>query len=229
MGKRLKGIRLDSGDMAYLSKMARLMLDNAGLTDCKIIASNSLDEFTISSLLEQGAEIDVFGVGERLITSKSEPVFGGVYKLVAVSDDNNELQARIKISENVEKVTNPGSKTLWRLYDLDTNKAIADVLTLDDEVIDDSKPYTIFNPIHTWKRKEVTNFKAVKLLQPVIINGKVVYKQPSIKEMRDYCTEQKLTLWNEIKRLYKPQTYYVDLSQKLWDLKTKMLNENSNF
>lgn len=225
MGKRLKGIRLDSGDMAYLSKMARLMLDQAGLTDCKIIASNSLDEYTITSLLDQGAKIDIFGVGERLITSKSEPVFGGVYKLVAVSDDEGKLEPRIKISENVEKVTNPGDKSVWRLIDKKTSKAIADVLTVNGEIIDDSKPYTIFDPVYTWKKQELTDFIAVELLIPVIKNGDVVYQQPSIEGIRAYCESQKQLLWDETTRLQSPHGYYVDLSKKLWDLKNEMLNK----
>lgn len=226
MGKTLKGIRLDSGDMAYLSKVARLMLDNAGLKDCKIIASNSLDEFTISALLNQGAEIDTFGVGERLITSKSEPVFGGVYKLVAV-EENGVFEPRIKISENVEKVTNPGHKSVWRLYDNETGKAIADVLTLANEVIDDTKPYVIFDPIHTWKKKTLTNFTARKLQIPVILNGEIVYKKPSIDEIRDYCKKEQESLWEEVTRLINPHTYYVDLSKELWDLKHKMLQEKN--
>ena len=229
MGKRLKGIRLDSGDMAYLSKMARLMLDQAGLTDCKIIASNSLDEYTITSLLDQGAKIDVFGVGERLITSKSEPVFGGVYKLVAVSDDEGNLEPRIKISENVEKVTNPGDKSVWRLIDKKTKKAIADVLTVNGEKIDDSKPYTIFDPVYTWKKQELTDFIAVELLIPVIKNGEVVYQQPSIEGIRAYCESQKQLLWAETTRLQSPHRYYVDLSKNLWDLKNKMLNDKGSF
>ena len=227
MGKRLKGIRLDSGDMAYLSKKCRKMLDNAGLTDCKIVVSNSLDEHTISSLLEQGACIDVFGVGERMITAKSNPVFGGVYKLASVNvGDGKGYVPRIKISENSEKITNPGFKSIWRLFDKETGKAIADVITLKDEVIDESKPYVLFDPIYTYKRKTVTNFKAVQLQIPVILNGKVVYESPTITEIQDYCKEQVDTLWDEVKRLINPHTYYVDLSQDLWDLKQSLLMNN---
>ena len=227
MGKRLKGIRLDSGDMAYLSKIARLMLDQEGLTDCKIVASNSLDEFTITSLLQQGAKIDTFGVGERLITSKSEPVFGGVYKLVAV-EENGIFEPRIKISENVEKVTNPGHKSVWRLYDNETGKAIADVLTLADEVIDDTKPYTIFDPVYTWKKKTLTNFTARKLQVPIIQGGNVIYNSPTIDEIKEYCKKEQETLWEEVTRITNPHAYYVDLSQPLWDLKHSMLEAKNN-
>lgn len=225
MGKRLQGVRLDSGDMAYLSKKTRKLLDEAGLNDCKIIASNSLDEYTITSLLNQGANIDTFGVGERLVTSKSEPVFGGVYKLVAVTDSNGKISPRIKLSENVEKVTNPGYKKVYRLFDNDSNMAIADVITMADEIIDNSKPYTIFDPVDTWKSKELTNFKVVELQVPIYINGKLVYKSPSLKEIRKYCKEQLDTLWDEIKRFENPHKYYVDLSQNLWFLKDQMIKK----
>ena len=222
MGKRLKGIRLDSGDMAYLSKKCRKMLDEANMQDCKIIASNSLDEYTITSLLQQGAKIDIFGVGERLITSKAESVFGGVYKIGAVKE-KGEFVPRIKLSENVEKVTNPGYKTVWRLFDNETGKAIADVITLADEVIDDTKPYTIFDPVHTWKKKEITNFTAKKLQVPVILKGEVVYNNPKIEDIKKYCEDQINTLWDEVKRLENPHAYYVDLSKNLWDLKNKLI------
>lgn len=222
MGKSIKGIRLDSGDLAYLSRKARNMLDKAGLTDCKIVASNSLDEYTIETLLNQGAEIDIFGVGERLVTAKSEPVFGGVYKLVAV-EENGEMIPKIKVSENIEKITNPGCKEVFRLYDKDTNKAIADVITLNDEIINDNEPYTIFDQVHIWKRKEIKNFYAKRLQVPVYVNGKLVYKSPSLDEIRVYCEEQVNTMWEEVRRFANPHKYYVDLSENLWTLKKTML------
>lgn len=226
MGKRLKGIRLDSGDMSYLSKKCRQMLDSAGLNDCKITVSNSLDEYIITDLLNQGAEIDSFGVGERLVTAKSEPVFGGVYKLVAI-EENGNVVPRIKISENPEKVTNPGFKQVWRLYDKSTNVAIADVITLYDEEIDDTKPYTIFDPVHTWKKKKVTDFVAKKLQVPVFIDGECVYELPKLDDIRDYCSQQLDTLWNEIKRFSFPHQYYVDLSKNLWDCKNELIEKYS--
>lgn len=224
MGKKLKGIRLDSGDLAYLSIKARKMLDESGLESCQIVASNSLDEFTIESLLNQGAKIDIFGVGERLITAKSEPVFGGVYKLVAVEEEG-EMVPRIKVSENIEKITNPGSKETWRLYDRDTNMAIADVIALDNEIIDDTKPYKIFDQVHIWKTKTVENFHAKKLQVPVYIDGKLVYQSPTLKEIKEYSTNQLSTLWDEVKRFANPHKYYVDLSKDLWFLKTSMLEK----
>lgn len=224
MGKRLKGIRLDSGDMSYLSKKCRQILDLAGLDDCKITASNSLDEYIITDLLNQGAEIDSFGVGERLVTAKSEPVFGGVYKLVAV-DEGGIPVPRIKISENPEKVTNPCFKQVWRLYDKSNKMAIADVITLHDEEIDDTKPYTIFDPVHTWKKKRVTDFIARKLQVPVFIDGKCVYELPSLEDIRKYCAEQLATLWNEVKRFSYPHQYYVDLSKALWDCKNELIEK----
>ena len=226
MGKRLKGIRLDSGDLSYLSKKARKMLDENGLNDCKIIASNSLDEFIIRDLVYQNAEIDIYGVGERLITAKSEPVFGGVYKLMAV-EENGKIVPRIKLSENVEKVTNPGYKQVWRLFDRETNKAIADVISLADEVIDDSKEYEIFNPVHTWKKKLVSNFYAKKIQQPIFLNGKCVYESPTVLEIKDYCKQSVDSFWDEIKRFNNPQEYYVDLSPELWHLKNEMINRYS--
>lgn len=226
-GYRPQGIRIDSGDIAYLSKKARQMLDEAGFKDCKIIASSSLDEYIIRDLLQQGAAVDAFGVGERLITSSSEPVFGGVYKLVAVQQ-NGKIIPKIKISENVEKITNPGFKQVYRLYDRETGKAIADVITLHDEVIDDSKPYEIFDPIHTWKRKTVTNFIARKLLVKIFDKGRCVYESPDIHSIRRYCQEQVNTLWPEVLRFENPHNYYVDLSKPLWDLKQELLNKYGN-
>ena len=217
-------IRLDSGDISYLSKKARQMLDEAGLTDCKIVASNSLDEYLIRDLMMQGAEIDTFGVGERLITSKSAPVFGGVYKLVAV-EQNGEIIPRIKVSENTAKITNPHFKRLFRLYDKETGKAIADELLLWDEAIDQSEPHTIFDPNATWKKKTLENFVAKELQVPVFIAGQCVYESPSIHEIRAYCQEQLDTLWDEVKRFENPHSYYVDLSQKLWDVKRDLLDK----
>ncbi|WBW50279.1 nicotinate phosphoribosyltransferase [Peptoniphilus equinus] len=220
-GYRPKGIRIDSGDMAYLSKMARYMLDEAGFTDCTIMASNSLDEYTIDNLKLQKAAIDSYGVGERLITSKSAPVFGGVYKLTSVFDGEKEIP-KIKISENVAKITNPGFKKLYRFYDKATGKALADVVTLAHETID-TDTYEIFHPIHIWKRKVLKNFEAVALLEPVYEQGQLVYDMPSLDAIRDRARDQVERLWDEVKRLESPQEYIVDLSQALWDLKDQLL------
>lgn len=228
LGKRPKGIRLDSGDISYQSKKARKMLDEAGYQDCKIIASNSLDEYIIRDLIIQGARIDAFGVGERLITSKSTPVFGGVYKLAAVEDKEGNIIPKIKISENVEKITNPHFKKVYRLYDKDNHKAIADLICVHDEVIDESQPLEIFDPNATWKRKVIENFEAVELLNKIFENGKQVYQTPDIKNIRRYCSEQLDTLWEEVKRFEFPHTYYVDLSQKLWDIKQELLSKNKH-
>ena len=221
-------IRLDSGDIAYLSRKARKMLDDAGYGHCKIVASNSLDEYIIKDLIRQGAKIDSFGVGERLITSKSEPVFGGVYKLVAIEDECGTIIPKIKISENPEKITNPHFKTLYRLYDRETGKAEADLLCVYDEEIDDSKPIEIFDPHYTWKRKTITNFRAVKLQKHIFKNGELVYDLPGIEEIRKNCLDGVDTLWDEVKRFENPHTYYVDLSQKLWDIKHNLLAEKEN-
>ncbi len=223
LGARPKGIRLDSGDIAYLSIEARKMLDEAGYPDCKIVASNSLDEYIITDLLRQGAKIDIFGVGERLITARSEPVFGGVYKLVATEEDGKVIP-KIKISENVEKITNPHFKKLYRLYDNKTGKAIADQICVYDETIDDTQPLTIFHPEHTWKKKTVTDFTAKELQVPVFVGGKQVYELPHISDIRSYCKSQIDTLWDEMKRFENPHKYYVDLSQKLWDIKHGLLD-----
>lgn len=219
-------IRIDSGDAAYLSKKARKLLDEAGLHEAKIVISNSLDEYIIKDLLIQNAPIDSFGVGERLITSKTEPVFGGVYKIVALEKDG-QMIPKIKISNNIEKITNPGSKQVYRLYDRDTNKAIADVITLSHETIDDTKPYTIFDPEHTWRRKEITNFIARPLLTPIFLNGELVYETPTLEEVVAYSKEQIDMLWEEVLRFEKPHTYYVDLSKELWSLKTDLLEKYS--
>ena len=220
------GIRLDSGDIAYLSKEARKMLDAAGWQSCTISASNALDESLIRDLLLQGAQVDCFGVGERLITARSEPVFGGVYKLVAVEENDGTITPKIKISENVTKITTPHYKKLYRFYGNDTGKAIADYLTIHDEVVDDSKPLVIFDPDATWKKKEVYNFTAKELQVPVFLRGELVYQQPSLEEIRAYCAQQLDTLWDEVKRFDNPHNYYVDLSQKLWDVKYTLLEEN---
>ena len=221
------GIRLDSGDIAYLSREARKMLDDAGWTECKISASNSLDEYLIRDLFRQDAKIDAFGVGERLITSKSEPVFGGVYKLVAVEDEEGAIIPKIKISENVAKITVPHFKKLYRFYGNDTGKAIADYMTLHDEKVDDSGNLTIFDPFATWKKKTVYNFTAKPLLVPVFLNGKKVYESPSLQEIREYCAQQVETLWDEVKRFDNPHEYYVDLSEKLWTIQQELLQKNS--
>jgi nicotinate phosphoribosyltransferase len=223
-GYRPKGIRIDSGDITYLSKEARRMLDEAGFQDCRIVASNSLDEFIIRDILVQGAQVNLFGVGERLITSKSEPVFGGVYKLVAV-EENGKINPKIKLSENVGKITNPGFKQVWRLFDKSTGKAIADVLTTNDEIIDENKPYELFDPEYTWKRKLVNNFYAKKLLAKVFDKGTCVYKSMTLKDIKSYCKEQVDTLWDEVKRFENPHKYYVDLSKDLWEMKERLLHE----
>lgn len=218
------GIRIDSGDITYLSKKAREMLDEAGLQDCRIVASNSLDEYLIRDLIVQGACVDVFGVGERLITSRSEPVFGGVYKLAAV-EENGEIISKIKISDNIEKITNPGFKKLFRLFDKDSGKAIADVITLADEEIPEDRDYELFDPGFVWKRKMATNFIARKLQERIFKRGKCVYKSPSIEEIRHRCIEEVSTLWDEMLRFENPHEYYVDLSRNLWELKDRLIKE----
>lgn len=223
-GFRPKGIRIDSGDMAYLSKEARKMLDEAGFEDCTIMASSGLDEYIIRDLINQGAKIDTFGVGERLITARSEPIFGGVYKLTAVEDDG-KIVPKIKISENVGKITTPAFKQVYRLFDRSTNKAIADVITVHEEEIDDTEPYEIFHPLFTWKRKTVTNFYAQQLLVKIFDKGEQVYESPDIHSIREYAAKSIKNLWQEVKRFEKPHEYAVDLSHKLWDIKDKLLKE----
>ncbi|HYE68902.1 MAG TPA: nicotinate phosphoribosyltransferase [Anaerovoracaceae bacterium] len=218
------GIRIDSGDVTYLTKKARTMLDKAGLKECTIVVSNSLDEYIIRDVIGQGARIDTFGVGERLITSKSEPVFGGVYKLAAL-EQNGVLIPKMKISENIEKITNPGFKTVYRLFDKDTDKAIADVITLDHEKIPEGSDYEIFDPQITWKRKKISNFYAKNLRVQIFNKGVCVYKSPDIDEIRDYCKAQIDTLWEEILRFENPHEFYVDLSKDLWELKAKLIQE----
>ena len=216
------GIRLDSGDITYLSKKARKMLDEAGYTECKIVVSNSLDETIIRDLILQGARIDTFGVGERLITAKSNPVFGGVYKLVAVEKDGTVIP-KIKISENPEKITNPHFKKVYRIFDNETGTAIADQLCVYDETIDESQPLELFDPVQVWKTKTVTNYTAKELLVPIFKDGVCVYESPSIAEIQKYCKAQIMTLWDEVKRFENPHKYYVDLSRKLWDIKQGLL------
>lgn len=225
MGITKCGIRLDSGDMAYLSRKARKMLDDAGWTECKISVSNSLDEYIIEDLLHQGAQIDMFGVGERLITAKSEPVFGGVYKLTAVEENDGTITPKIKISENTGKITNPHYKKLYRFYGNDTGKAIADYLCVYDETVDDSHDMEIFDPDATWKTKTVYDFTAKELMVPIFKDGKLIYDRPNIDQIRNYCLEQVDTLWDEVKRFDNPHAYYVDLSQKLWDIKYNLLKQ----
>ena len=226
MGITKCGIRLDSGDITYLSKEARKMLDAAGWTECTITVSNSLDEYLIRDLLLQGAKIDAFGVGERLITARSEPVFGGVYKLVAVEDGHGQIIPKIKISENVSKITTPHFKKFYRFFGRDTGKAIADYLCVHDEVVDDSGAMTIFDPEATWKKKKIYNFTAKEMQVPVFLQGELVYQLPTLEEIRAYCAEQVDTLWDEVKRFDNPHNFYVDLSRKLWDIKYSLL-ENS--
>lgn len=226
MGYRLRGVRIDSGDITYLTKKMRKALNEAGLEDCKIVVSNSLDEYIIKETLSQGAQIDSFGVGERLITSRSEPVFGGVYKLAAIWEDG-EMIPKIKISENVEKITIPAFKQVYRLYERDTDKAIADVITLNDEVIDDTKPYEIFDPDHTWKRRLLTDFTAEKLMVKIFDRGRLIYKVPKLKEIQKYCAHEIDRLWDEVKRFENPHKYYVDMSKPLWDIKNELLNKYS--
>ncbi len=218
------GIRLDSGDISYLSKLARKMLDDAGLEGCKIYASNSLDEYAIQVLVSEGAKLDVFGVGERMITSSSNPVFGCVYKLAAV-EENGQLVPKIKISEDAAKVTNPHFKKVYRLIDNASGKAVADLLCVYDEVIDESRPLTIFDPVSTWKTNTLKNFTARELLVPIFKNGKLVYQVPTISEVKAYCAKELDTLWDEVKRFEFPHRYYVDLSEKLWNIKKDLVHQ----
>lgn len=221
-GYKLAGIRLDSGDLAYLSKRARAQLNEAGLYDTKIVVSNSLDEHTITDLLNQGAPIDVFGVGERLITSRSHPVMGGVYKIVASMNDENEVIPTIKLSDTIEKVTNPGFKRIYRFFDKNTNKAMADLIALHNETISEDE-YEIFSPTEPWKRKLLTNYYVKELQEPIFTNGNLVYDVPTLEEVRIYHQEQMETLWPEVKRLNQAHKYYVDLSQDLYDLKNSLV------
>ena len=217
------GVRIDSGDIAYLTKKCRKILDENGLEECSIVISNSLDEYLIRDVIMEGAQIDSFGVGERLITSKSEPVFGGVYKLAAVERDG-EMVPKMKISENVEKITNPGFKHVYRLYEKESNKAIADVITMEGETIPEQDGYEIFDPNAIWKKKTLKNFYVRSLLVQLFDKGECVYESPSLDEIRQYCKDQIETLWEETLRFENPQTYYVDLSKKLWSIKQDILH-----
>lgn len=224
LGIKPKGIRIDSGDITYLTKKCRCLLDEAGYPEVKIIVSNSLDEHIITHVLSQGAKIDSFGVGERLITAKSEPVFGGVYKLVAI-ENKGEIIAKIKISENEEKITNPGFKKIYRLFDKTTDKAIADLICLNNETIDNSKPLEIFDPVFTWKKKRINNYYAKELMVKIFDKGLPCYKSPSVKDIQEYAKSETNRLWEEVLRFENPHNYYVDLSNKLWDLKHDLLNK----
>ena len=226
MGIRPKGVRIDSGDIAYLSKKVRKMLDEAGYPDCGICASNSLDEYIVRDLLVQGAKLDSFGIGENLITSKSSPVFGGDYKLAAVRSGEH-YEPKIKISETAEKITIPHLKNLYRIYDNETGKAMADLMTMYDEALDASKGLTLFDPVQTWKKRTFTGIHLKQLNVPIYVNGKRVYQTPPLEEIRRHCAEQVETLWDEVKRFENPHRYYVDLSQKLWDERQRLLNELS--
>ncbi|MBO5059639.1 MAG: nicotinate phosphoribosyltransferase [Clostridia bacterium] len=225
LGKRPKGVRIDSGDITYLSKKCRKILDDAGYPDCGICASNSLDEYIIRDTLRQGAEITSFGVGERLITSKAAPIFGGVYKLAAVEDSEGNVIPRIKVSENVAKITTPGFKQVYRLYSKESGAAIADVVTLFGEVIDNEKPYELFNPEHTWKKKTVTDYYVRPLLKQIFKGGECVYENPDIHVLREYCRLEVEKLWDEVKRFENPHEYYVDLSRSLWQMKYELLEK----
>lgn len=218
------GVRIDSGDITYLTRKTRRLLDEAGMTDCKIVVSNSLDEYIIRDTIQQGACIGSFGVGERLITSKNSPVFGGVYKLAAIEREDGTIVPKIKISENTAKITNPHYKKLYRIYEGDSGKAIADLITVHDEVIDTSKPLELFDPEHIWKRKVLEDYRIEELQKPIFLGGKCVYESPTASEIRDYCAAQLDLQWDEVKRFENPHNYYVDLSQKLWDVKQALLS-----
>ncbi|MDR1961247.1 MAG: nicotinate phosphoribosyltransferase [Gracilibacteraceae bacterium] len=228
LGHRPLGIRLDSGDITYLSVAARQMLDDAGYPDCKIVASNALDEYLIRDLIQQGARVDLFGVGERLITAKSNPVFGGVYKLAAVEDADGNIKPKIKVSENVTKITTPHFKKVFRLYDKETGQAEADYICLHSETVDESRPLELFDPDYVWKRKTLTNFTARELLTPVFRQGRRVHSSPPLSEIRDYCRREIETLWPSVTRFENPHNYYVDLSPELWAVKQELLKAQSS-
>ena len=227
-GIRKCAVRLDSGDITYLTKKIRKMLDDAGLPECKIVVSNSLDEYIIRELIRQGAEVDAFGVGERLITAKSDPVFGGVYKVCAVEDADGNVIPKIKISENVGKITTPHFKKVYRIRDKETGKAEADLICVYDETVDQTQPLEIFDPLATWKRKTFENYTATELLVPIFKNGDQVYKLPDIEQIRARCKDEIEGMWDEVRRFTNPHNYYVDLSEKLWKLKNDMLSEHRN-
>ena len=226
-GLKPSAIRIDSGDITYLTKLCRKMLDDAGYEDCGIIISNSLDEYIISDVLSQGAKIDSFGVGERLITAKSEPVFGGVYKLCAIEEDNGSITPKIKISENEEKITNPGFKKIYRVFDKKTHTAIVDLITLNDEVIDETKPLEIFNPVYTWKKKKIKDYYVKDLMVKIFDKGEAIYQSPPVLEIKEYAKKETSKLWPEVLRFENPHTYYVDLSTKLWGVKQNLLHKYS--
>ncbi|MBV7273150.1 nicotinate phosphoribosyltransferase [Clostridium thailandense] len=227
-GYRPKGVRIDSGDITYLTQKCRKILDEAGFSDVNIVVSNSLDEFIIRDVLSQGAKIDSFGVGERLITAKSEPVFGGVYKLVAVEDDNRNIIPKIKISENEEKITNPGFKKIFRIFDKTDNKAIADLITLQEEVIDQTESMELFDPVFTWKKKRIKDFYTKELLVKIFDKGKLVYESPDVMEIKNIVKEETEKFWPAVLRFENPHNYYIDLSKGLWDLKQQLLHEYSS-
>ncbi len=227
MGHRPVAVRIDSGDIAYLSKKARKMLDAAGYSDVKILASNSINEYIIRDLQIQNAAIDGYGIGEKLITATSDPVFGGVYKLVAIKKDGNFVP-RIKLSESVEKMTTPHLKKLYRVYDIETGYAEADLICMHDEKPDETKPLTIFDPIETWKRTTFKNYRLEPLHKKIFDRGELCYQSPSIEEIRKYCLDSIDMLWDEVVRMENPHTYYVDLSKKLWDERYRLLTEKQN-
>ena len=228
MGHRPKAVRIDSGDIAYLSKRSREMLDAAGYPDVNIVATNALDEYIIRDLIVQGARVDAFGVGEKLITSKSEPVFGGVYKLVAAQGEDGRYVPKIKFSETVEKITTPGFKKAYRFFNRESGKAIADYITHHDETVDPDQPITLFDPNAIWKKQEVCGFELTELLLPIFVGGKCVYTPPPLSDVRRYCLAQIDRLWVEVKRFEHPHRYYVDLSFKLWETKHKLLLEHNS-
>ena len=225
LGKRPIGVRIDSGDIAYLSKRARKILDEAGYPDCKIVASNSLDEYIVRDLLLNGAQIDSFGIGEKLITSRTNPVLGGVYKLVAVKNGEDYIP-KIKISASFEKITIPHRKKLWRIYSNTTGKALADYISVYDEDVSGLDTITIFSPLEPWKRQTLEDVTIKQMLVPIFEKGKRVYELPTLKEIKDYAMRQQDTLWDELKRLENPHEFYVDLSEKLWNIQRKLLEDN---
>lgn len=225
-GRTKCAVRIDSGDITYLTRKTRSILDKEGLTDCKIVVSNSLDEYIISDILRQGAVIDAFGIGERLITAKSDPVFGCVYKLAAVENEDGTIVPKIKISENVGKITNPHFKDVYRFYSNETGKATADLIVINDEVINDGEPIEIFDPDYTWKRKLLTDYTLRRLKVPVFVKGECVYNFPGLEEIRDHCRRELDTMWDEVLRFDNPHTYYVDLSEKLWTLRKQLLDDS---
>lgn len=228
LGITICGIRIDSGDITYLTKKARKMLDDAGLYDCKIIVSNALDEYLIRDMILQGAQVDAFGVGERLITAKSDPVFGAVYKLAAVEDLNGNIIPKIKLSENPGKITTPHFKKIYRLYSNESAKAEADLVCIFDEEIDISKPLEIFDPEYTWKRRTMSDYTANLLSVQIFKNGKLIYDLPTLDEIRERCKASLDSLWEEVLRFENPHNYYVDLSEKLWNIKNDMINNRRN-